>query len=170
MNINPVYATLLILTLASCVFYSEPSNSSAQFHPPIFQKHWQVQSYPNDGSYALCVVTSGHNAIEVIIKKIHGINELEEIIHSTRNVSPGSYFNIRIGENNYRTAGNYFSPKESKKIIQDLLTGDTAYFEWHEIRSQMRGRQHIFYNMAPLKQFRKRYEDCRQMLERHHLP
>lgn len=161
----PLYVFALLLLFASaCSFYTESDKTSVSFEPPVVDRHWEVTHYPADSSGQVCIVTSGHNAIEIIIKKIATRSALQETVHSTRSVTPGVTFTVRTEAHNYTAIGDYFTPSVSKQIIAELLTGEKAYFEWREETGTTRGRADIFHNMAQLKGFKEKYEECRQLL------
>jgi hypothetical protein len=160
------YYALSFLLLASACVYNDINgqNNTARFEPPLVTKQWQMQEYPKDAHDHLCVISAGHNAIEVIMKKATGSNALEEIVHSTRNVAPGTTLEVRIDRHNYRIAGGYFPLDMSKKIIADMQTGNTVYLEWHENSTRRYGNADRFFNMAPLAQFKEKYRQCQRIL------
>ncbi len=157
--------SILVLLLCSCTFYTEPGSSSASFEPPVVPRQWQVKHYQADKSGQLCSITAGHNAIEIVMKRTTD-GQIRQAVHSTRALAPGTLFHVRVGGHNYQTSSAYFPTDISRALITDLKTGNTAYFEWNERASSLRGQSSIFHNMASLAGFNAKYNECSQTLGR----
>jgi hypothetical protein len=151
----------ILLLASSCVLNTGAGNNTAQFVPPLVDRQWEAKHYPAEQT---CIVSAGHNAIEVIMKKASTTAPMEEIVHSTRDVTPGVNLNVRVDTRSYHTADDYFTLPMSQELIRDMLNGNTAYFEWQERNSRRYGRSDRFYNMARLAQFKPKYEECKHFL------
>ncbi|MBL0319131.1 MAG: hypothetical protein IPP74_07565 [Alphaproteobacteria bacterium] len=119
-----------ILSISST--YAESVHPHLNYALPFVEKEW-TKSIKADGS---CVLSTGHNGFDVVIRNGH------TGIYSTRDISPGVFWQIRTEQNVYRTSAENFPDDMVAGILSNLKTTHKAYVEWsepnHKFRSHLR--------------------------------
>ena len=157
-QIQRCYLAAIILSLLSACSFNLQTREAA-FYPPIVAKEWQVVEYPEQ----FCAISSGHNGIEIMMKKISATT-VDEIVRSTRMMEPGTMLSARVDDHSYRTPGLYFSAQQSAALIGDLQRGDTVYIEWQEQNGRPHDRLENVYTRVPLGEFKEKYQECRKKI------
>lgn len=163
---SKIFMSLIALFFISACSTNLSSGRSGVSIPILSGSHWQAKGYPFDAdNTAYCVVDGGYNSLRFVLEVAQDKSEVQPFISGTRSTSPGTVLTVNTSSHSFRTSSNELTTSQSKRIIQDIENGETAYLRWAEFHGGGAGRRN-FTNQISSKDFSSPYKECLTFIDK----
>lgn len=151
-----------ILSTTACTIEATDRGWNAEGHSPFQSSTWQSEHQVSATDARVCEITAGHNGLSVQVMRRGEASSYQ--VASTRRLRPGATLTAMMESHRFRTSQPHFTPQQSKELVDDFLSGHTAYLEWSEVRPSGRGRWTLP-SILPASGFAEQLEACQRYLD-----